>query len=137
MVKDPKGEGGIPPRHKTTCGTADSELGCNDDFGDANNGEVQSEIIIDLEAGQELFLIVDTFATEEGAEGAAFSARAEKIIATAPVLDTAEVVFNNRNYFLAARVSGSDAESDVETIGFIFNPSTPTILLWFFYGFIS
>ena len=45
---------------QSACGDSASELACNDDFGDAANGEVQSEIIIDLEAGQELFLVVDT-----------------------------------------------------------------------------
>jgi hypothetical protein len=105
---------------QSACGDTTSELACNDDFGSPDAGEVQSEIIIDLEAGQELFLVVDTFETAEGSEGAAFSARAEKITATAPVLEAAEVVFSNRDYFLAARVSGSDMESDVKTIGFIF-----------------
>ena len=105
---------------QSACGDSASELACNDDFGDAANGEVQSEIIIDLEVGQELFLVIDTFETAEGSEGAAFSARAEKITATAPVLDSAEVAFSSQTFSLGARVSGSDAESDVEAIGFIF-----------------
>jgi hypothetical protein len=108
---------------QSTCGDSASELDCNDDFGDFNNGEVQSEIIINLEAGQEVFLTVDTFGFEEGAEsaeGMTFTARAELIQATAPVLEGAEVVFNSRDYLVAARVNGSDAEGDVVTIGFIF-----------------
>ena len=104
-----------------TCGDVASELACNDDFGDAANGEVQSEIIIDLEEGQTLFLVVDTFETVEGSENAAFSARAEKVNATAPVLDSAEIAFSNQSFSLGARVSGSDAESDVEVMGFIFS----------------
>ena len=104
-----------------TCGEIASELACNDDFGDAANGEVQSEIIIDLEEGQTLFLVVDTFETVEGSENSAFSARAEKVNATAPVLDSAEIAFSSQSFSLGARVSGSDAESDVEVMGFIFS----------------
>ena len=105
---------------QSVCGDANSELDCNDDFGSFENGEVQSQIILNLEAGQEVFLIVDSFATEPGAENAAFIARAEMVSATTPILESAEVVFNPNTFSLAARVSGVDPESDVDVIGFIF-----------------
>ena len=106
---------------QATCGDAGSELDCNDDYGSFENGEVQSQIIINLEAGQEVFLVVDSFATEDGAENTEFVARAEQVSATAPVLESAEVFFNSNNYTLAARVGGTDPEADVITIGFIFD----------------
>jgi hypothetical protein len=105
---------------QTACGDQGSELDCNDDYGDYNNGEVQSELLIDLIAGQEVFLVVDSFGTEEGAEGAAFSAQVEKVNATAPVLNTARVAFSYETYSIGAEVSGTDPEGDVEVIGFIF-----------------
>jgi hypothetical protein len=105
---------------QATCGDQGSELECNDDFGSFEDGEVQSQIIINMEAGQEVFLVVDSFATESGSENTPFVARVEQVSATAPVLESVEVVFNPNDFTLAARVNGVDPESDVDIIGFIF-----------------
>ena len=52
---------------RTTCEAADTELECNDD---ANYPDlIDSRIVLDLEAGQELFLIVDAYPLRNGPQG--------------------------------------------------------------------
>jgi hypothetical protein len=103
---------------RTECADAASELSCNDDFGDFNVGEVQSKVTVDLTAGQTVFVVVDSFNTEEGAEGAEFVVTATKITANAPTLAAAEGAFDPNSYSIGFRVQGSDADADVTAIGF-------------------
>ena len=103
---------------RTSCEDATSELDCNDDFGDFNVGEVQSILTVELEAGQTVFVVVDSYSTEMGSEGMEFVVTATKITANAPTLAAAEGAFDPASYTIGFRVQGSDADGDVTAIGF-------------------
>ncbi|MCB9541321.1 MAG: hypothetical protein H6703_02585 [Myxococcales bacterium] len=45
---------------RTDCEDELSELACNDDYGDFEAGESQSVVIVELVAGQTVYLIVDS-----------------------------------------------------------------------------
>jgi len=103
---------------RATCEDAESELACNDDFGDFNVGEVQSKVSVSLDANETVFVVVDSFNTEEGAEGAEFVLTATKIMANAPTLATAEGAFDPATYTIGFRVEGADVDGDVVALGF-------------------
>jgi hypothetical protein len=103
---------------RTSCEDASTEIACQDDYGDFESAEVQSRIVMNLEANEEIFVIVDTFPDAERGAGVEFDLSIESIQATAPTLSNAEVYFdrNPLSYAFAVKVEGNDAEEDVVAI---------------------
>ena len=100
---------------RTTCTSDASEIGCNDDYGDYQAGEVQSELGIadGAVAGETLYIIVDGFNAEAAG---AFTVSARVVEATAPVIDEMDAYTIDADNFVI-RVTGSDAEGDAATMG--------------------
>jgi hypothetical protein len=96
---------------RSVCADEQSELNCNDDFGDANAGEVQSFLSVELEANEEVFVVVDSYQNSEDFDGS-FTLTVEMANGTAPVLSTLNAVLTSENV-LGLKVSGTDLEENV------------------------
>lgn len=94
---------------RADCNDAGSELGCNDDIDFPAIAE--SRVILDLEAGQTVYLIVDTY---NGLEPAEFTVTARPNVPTEPpTIATAIYTISPAVNGFGVQVTGSDPESDV------------------------
>jgi hypothetical protein len=93
---------------RTTCDDAGAELSCNDDHNEA----FQSQLVLELEADQTIFLVADSYS---GDASASFTITAEMSDATAPTLTDSSAVRGPGG--VAITMAGMDPDDDVTSFG--------------------
>jgi hypothetical protein len=94
---------------RVDCEAAESELACNDD--DQSIGPSAFEL--ELAAGQTIFVTVDGY--DEASFGT-FELTASAVVRNPPALDSAQVFIGSEPGTLGFRVSGTDADNNVERL---------------------
>jgi hypothetical protein len=115
---------------RTTCADPESELACNDDV---RPGVLQGALRIQLDQGQTIFIILDTFS---GLGGGAEPMPVPYVLTAKPFVPTEPPTINNGTYVidmaagtLGFVVEGNDPESDTTGMGFqVYDPmGMPTV----------
>ena len=95
---------------RSTCSDAGSELACNDDVG---GGPLTSSVLLDLNANQTVFLVVDQF---ESLAAAAFELSAQQADFSAPTINEADSIVVRDGDSLSIELHGADADGDAATL---------------------